>query len=154
VGAVKISHGAPATCVTACSLFLLLFFAVFPANNHLYRYIRWLGGYTLIVWDSTRSVGRLEAGRTWCGGFRITNCSPAPVRLLGSRCSCSCFVVDDLPLTIAPGSTVVLTARAKARPKMQTLEGHIDIFTDSPVSPVVQLSLAGTVVPEGGLVVG
>ncbi len=134
--------------VALTSVFLALFAGFgwyrFGSFAHAKAYLR---GERLLIDDRDRSFGDLPAGSTLTLHYAVTNLTGRPVRLLGAQPSCTCTVVDVMPMTLAASETrsIPVTIDTSEGGK-ETLAGTVDVFTDDPQFRTFRLAFAGRIV--------
>ena len=76
------------------------------------------GPQLLSVGPSSTATFTAKQGDSVTAEFTLTNCSDAPVKLLGTNTTCGCTVVDNrFPIELQPGqSTVVLVQMKVGQP--------------------------------------
>ena len=85
----------------------------------------YVAGDRLLVDKTNKSFGRVIQGDTPSVEFALYNTTSKPVAIIGVSSSCTCVVVEDLPLTIPPSSNVSL----RAKREFGNLSG-VDKFTE------------------------
>jgi len=87
--------------------------------------LAWLQNSTLTSTPDFVDLGEGMAGEILEGHVVIHNWAKTPVTIIGGISDCSCVITDDLPLTIAPGTSRPLKIRMKvatANPGIVTRE--------------------------------
>jgi len=74
--------------------------------------------------------------------YEITNLTGRPIQLVGSRSSCSCTVVGDLPATIADRETFAIPIGVTLPEPPKRASGTVTLFTGDPEYPEVKLAFA------------
>lgn len=104
------------------------------------------GGVRLIADPTTGSVGDLAPRARATAKLRLVNLSDFPITILGSKSSCTCMLVGDLPKSIpARGRGEVEVAyRAGAFPGK--IQQSVVLLTDNTTSPQVSIPITGRIV--------
>ncbi len=107
-------------------------------------------GARLLANSSTHYVGRLQAEQFGSATFQIRNYSNQSIRILGAKASCRCVALDDLPITLTPGTSGDLHIRMKARrgglPQLQ--REMATLITDDPARSLTLTVTAGVMSPR------
>lgn len=102
-------------------------------------------GQGLQVDARIKSLGEVSAGQTFSVPFILTNLTSEPVRIVGSRTTCTCTVAEDLlPLDIAPGQRRPIRVSASPRSQRPQFRQSVQLYTDLPSQPQVTLVIVGT----------
>ncbi len=92
--------------------------------------LAYLRGAHIFVPVPVATLTDAKAGSQVTASFALTNLASFPVTLVGSTTSCSCTVLDDLPMTLAVGETTVIKAKISIDQGQGDFSGTIRIFTD------------------------
>jgi len=104
-------------------------------------------GEKLVVADPQRSLGDVAAGTKLTLNYPITNMTGHPVKILGAQPSCSCMVVDTVPMVLAASETRSIPVSVDtSEGNNDSLSGTVDIFTDEPEAQTLHLTFAGRIV--------
>lgn len=100
--------------------------------------VAYFQGYRVVPVERVVSLSRAVVGQRATFAFRLRNLSGQPVRVVGADASCGCVAVDDLPLTIDPGTDVEMRAWfvPAERDLGNTIEHTIGLFLDIDGPPV------------------
>lgn len=139
-------------CAVATPLFAGLALASLAAYSRLtlgsveagFAYMR---GERLIPDRHSKSVGRVESGKTLVVPFALTNHTGKELSILGGRSSCSCVEPANLPLTILPGRTAELRVGFRSGREKRRVSGWLSLYTNCPASCHIVLSVSGEVTP-------
>ena len=106
--------------------------------------IRSLEGHHLVVTKSSINVDFSETGERKTVEYTIQNLTSNPINLVGSLCSCSCTVVENLPTLIAPFQSrkVAVTIAAAS---IDAFGGEIELYTDDANDKILRLAFIGRV---------
>lgn len=96
-------------------------------------------GDLLMVDQPLKSVHGIRPGSRVALRYALTNASRRPIKLLGMSSSCSCTVMEDLPMTLAASETRSVTATITTREGASVLDGSIRLYTDHPRSAEIVL---------------
>ncbi len=72
-------------------------------------------GARLLVTSSAQHAGNLAHGETRSVAFELNNYSNQSISILGAKSTCSCMVLDELPMTLPPWQIGKIRVRLKAR---------------------------------------
>jgi hypothetical protein len=92
----------------------------------------WLRGDPVHVLESVVDLGERPAGERAEAACVVWNFSRDPVRILGSRTSCSCVVIDGLPMTIPPRSKKAIRVDVAVDSEPESFEQKAAFYTDQP----------------------
>jgi hypothetical protein len=79
---------------------------------------------------------------------RLQNHTDHPIRVLGGTATCSCRVVEELPITLEPGQSREISVRALLHGAAGFFKESYVFLTDDPIQPRVIASWTGRVVVE------
>jgi len=74
----------------------------------------------------------------------LRNFLDAPVNVVGSRASCSCVVVDELPVTIPASGTTAVPFTFHGYDEPMTVDVEVQFYLDVPSPPLVTSVVAVT----------
>jgi hypothetical protein len=109
----------------------------------------YLRGQTLLADSTEKSFGVAAPGDRVRVTFKLTNCGPKPIRVLGCFSPCGCMVLDHLPFTLDKnasrefGVSIEISKQERARSMYSRLE--ILLFTDNPSQSRIPLIVRGDV---------
>jgi Protein of unknown function (DUF1573) len=129
--------------LSAAALALYFFGSLAPA-------VAYLRGDRLIADAYTRSLGTIRKGEERAAFFVLTNSSNRAVKILGSRASCTCLVVDELPVALPPHGVFRLRIGLRPRVKPGQIAERVSLFTDREGEERLELKISGRVVESGG----
>ncbi len=123
---------------TACLLLTAVARLQFGSIENSVAYLR---GERIRVDEATRKLGQVRVGDTRVVRFSLTNLTGRAIKVLGSRVSCGCTEVRDVPesLSRSEAQSVELVFRPVGDQAGSNVEGMLTLFLDDPV--VNQLSL-------------
>ena len=110
-------------------------------------------GEDLAVDSTTESLGNIVAGERRIVQFGIKNLTEVQITLLGAHTSCSCTVVDDLPLTIAPGkaATISMSYTASEKSIGKAVQQSAIVYYDGAMpGKSIRLTVTGVVIGPRG----
>ena len=87
-------------------------------------------GDLLLVDQPLQSVDGIRPGARVTLRYTFTNVSGHPIKLIGATSSCTCTMMEDLPLTLAASETRSVTAIIKTRESPPVFDGSIVVYTD------------------------
>lgn len=106
-------------------------------------------GQPLSVDSATRSIGKVDSGMKLSRVFTFRNHSNTSIRIIGSMSTCSCLVVDELPITIPASGTnqlqVLVVVPDPSRTEGGVFSQSVDLLTSVPTQPEVLLRITGEV---------
>jgi hypothetical protein len=141
-----IATGSPAS--TAAVLLSLLSLVAYVRLGSESNALAFIAGDRPLVNSTVRSFARIAEGEERSFNFEIVNFTGKPVTILGFRSSCTCVLVERLPLVVPAGNkervNVVLNSQGKSGP----LEGIIILYTSCPRKPQLGLKIVGDVSPS------
>ena len=144
----------PRRCVAAFGLTMVALVAVTAVAGQLafgsittaFAYIR---GEPFSLSPATAVLRQLSSGERRTVRFTLTNLGHEPLRIVGGGSSCSCCnATGDLPVTVAPASSVDLEVEVflgEVPPAMRDtpLEQAVVFFTDSRTAPAAYARIVG-----------
>jgi hypothetical protein len=106
-------------------------------------------GLPISVDSATRSLGKVESGMKLYRVFTFRNHSDTPIRIIGSMSTCTCIVIDELPITIPARGTNQLQVLVNV-PDLSRIQGgvfsqSVDLLTSVPTQPELPLRITGEV---------
>ena len=121
----------------------------FGSFGNAMAYVR---GRSLVAERTTISAGEVQPGTKVIARFRLRNLSFRPVTVVGAARSCACVVVDELPLTIRPGSVADLSLQFKAivTPADAEVEHTVLLMLDVDNPPIVLKATARALKSKSG----
>ena len=105
----------------------------------------YLAGDRLLFDGRTKWFGSVEQGWEGALTFRTMNAAGRPVRILGARSSCTCALVDNLPITLAPGELKSLDVRVQTTNETGKFDQTIYLYTSYAPQNEVALTVRGMV---------
>ncbi len=111
-------------------------------------------GERILIDGRTQDLGEVRSGETRKVRYALTNLSSRPVRILGSRMSCTCTVAESLPEACMPGGKTIIRLDFSPSPSManQTVDEIVRLFTDEANNPELVLTFTARVTePRGEL---
>jgi len=105
-------------------------------------------GDSLLVDQRLKSVDGIRPGSRVALRYALTNASGRPIKLIGMSSTCSCTVMEDLPMTLAVSETRSVTAMIRTREGESVLDGSIRLYTDDPRSAEIVLGYSLRLTPR------
>jgi hypothetical protein len=105
----------------------------------------YLRGDRLIPDAYAKSFGTVEQGEVRTINFQLKNMSNQPIRILGGRPSCSCLVVDQLPMTLPLNGECRIRVGVRSSLRSGRIAESIRLFTDLPSQSSLELKVVGRV---------
>ena len=102
-----------------------------------------LRGQHIVATESEKSLGEIQPGETRDVLFDVTNTTTRPLTLIGATTTCSCTVVENLPLTIPGASEQTVRVRVRIREKDGPWSEKLQLLTDDSAQPRLTLRLVG-----------
>jgi hypothetical protein len=127
---------------TSSLLLIALSLSAKFAFGSMHAAVHWIYGYHLFIENPVDEISLTaqQAVNPVQFAFRVVNTSSKKVTVVGASSTCTCSIVDDLPLQVpAKGSaSATLTVHPNALPSTET-SGSIRLFTDDPDFPVLTM---------------
>jgi hypothetical protein len=117
-------------------------YAIFGSISSALAYAR---GERLLVDDTRKSFGVLDAGQSREVAFRLSNRSGRTVRVLGMKSNCTCATSGGYPMTIQPGESVALKVNVNTKKLSGEVAQPIRFYTDYPKRLEIELVVHGFV---------
>lgn len=105
----------------------------------------YLRGDRLIPEVRSKSFGLISGHADLLIPIRIKNLLRRPVRVLGAKTSCTCVVIDNLPMTLPPTSVSAIRVRVRPSVKSGQVTESIRIITDYKDQAYLDITLTGEV---------
>lgn len=105
-------------------------------------------GDDLVVIPSFVDFGNCAAGDVEETQLRIVNMSSAPITLTGVYTSCSCILVDSLPVTVEAHASFPLLLTIHSPEVSGDFSRRAVIYTTSKTSPQLPITLLGRAIAE------
>lgn len=126
---------------------LVLYLAEFPQGGGVASFFNG----PLVIKSPVKSIGVVGESENSVVETSLTNASKTTmIRILGAQTSCACTTLTGLPMNLLPGETRTLSINVDTTRKNGEFEENIRLFTDNPISKVVNLKIVGTVLPSNG----
>lgn len=106
---------------------------------------------SLSIENARIELGVVPAGESRPLVYKISNISDHPIRILGSRMSCSCTSVENVPKSIPADDAI--TVRARFHPtetQRDRYAGSITLFIDDPAMYQLRLEFEAIIVDSKG----
>ena len=138
---------------TGVTVALTILFAGLALGYARYRFgsvsasLAYLRSEQLLI-DQANKATTGEAGGQVQISYDLTNWTDHPVRLLGSSTSCTCTILDGLPMTLAASETKAVVATIVLDKAETRLAGSILVFTDDRRTPEIRLAYTVRVEPS------
>lgn len=101
----------------------------------------------LFISNRILSFGDVPQGWKGSLAFHARNVSAEPVRILGARSSCTCALIEDLPITLAPGEARELNVRIRADGELGSVSQAISLYTSVVSQSEIKLVVRGNIMP-------
>lgn len=105
----------------------------------------YLRGQRLFVENPTREFGHATTGENRTVSFTVTNLANMPISVVGARSSCTCAIMEGLPLLLNPGARRSLTVRINTRGKTGPVTANIPLYTNGPAGADIVLRVTGVI---------
>lgn len=105
--------------------------------------LAYMSGERLIVDRPMQSLIDMKAGSSRTIFFKLTNLTGRTVQFLGSRTSCACAVIGELPQSLAESERCSIQVRITSPQTRSSFNGTLRLFTDDPQQQVIRLGFAG-----------
>ncbi len=112
--------------------------------------VAYLGGDRLIADAYTRSVGVVSVGDQHAVFFKLTNMSNQAVEIVGAKSSCTCLVLDQLPVVLPPRGVFRLRIGLRPKPRPGQIAERVSLITDREGQQRLDLKISGRVVERTG----
>jgi len=109
--------------------------------------VAYLTGEPIYLDRETVDVGKVAPHSDQSAIIHIVNLTDSDIRLVGSRSSCTCTFLGELPATLEARGTMPLRVQIHPKPGKGRFEETIDIFTDHPTKKWARLRVTGEVRP-------
>ena len=93
-----------------------------------------------------KDLGEVPIGATRSISYRLVNLLGRPTKILGSRLSCACSTVDELPKTLETGVPLNIEVKFTPHELYERFEGKLKLFTDDPHHPELVLTFVAHVI--------
>lgn len=136
----------------ALTLLMTLAFLALGAGYGRYRFgsmsatRAYLRGERLLVDTTNQSTSGEVGGRVQIR-YTLTNWTDHQVTILGFASSCTCTIIDGLPLTLAVTESKAVTAMVSLEKAETNVSGLIRLFTDDPRTPEILLAYSVRIEP-------
>jgi len=101
--------------------------------------LAYLRGERLLIDEPLQSISGVHPGSQIVVPYALTNLTGRPVKLVGMATSCSCSVIEELPIAIAAAETRMVAVTIKIAENRSDFSGSLQLFTDDPHSPEIDL---------------
>jgi hypothetical protein len=108
--------------------------------------IAYVAGEPVFVDRDVIDFSTMKEGEHYTASFSVRNLSSGNIRLIGSKSSCSCAVVEGIPTVIEPGETTMARVRLHPRVASKPISESIDLYTDNSEGRTIRIRIRGTVV--------
>lgn len=106
---------------------------------------------SLSIENASIELGVVPAGESRQLVYKISNISDRPIRILGSRMSCSCTSVENVPKSIPADDAIEIRARFHpTETQRDRYAGSITVFTDDPAMYQLRMEFEAIVVEPNG----
>lgn len=113
--------------------------------------LAFLNGDRLIPDAYTKSFGTAQAGPSASVVFNLANKSTRPIKIMGSRSSCTCMALDGLPAVVQAGSSLQLKVQVRPTARQRLVTGVVMLYPDYEGQPYVSLRVSGQFADPGQL---
>ena len=114
----------------AAGLLLLLWAGAVCQFGNFSNSFRFVQGYNYVVDPAIIDVGVGARGDTRTAATTIRNLSFSPIRVIGVLTTCNCVVATELPLTIAPRTTVDVQFTVNLESSTAEVEQFLTLLID------------------------
>jgi len=97
-------------------------------------------GDSLLVDQPLKSLDDVRPGSRVEIRYVLTNVSNRPIRILGAATSCTCTMMENLPMSLAARESGSVTAMIRTRDDEPESAGSIRLYTDDLKSPEIMLN--------------
>jgi len=108
--------------------------------------IDFVRGQRLLVDSQSRAFGEVPTSSEFKLRYLMTNMTGRPVRLVGSRSSCTCSMVDQSASVLPNGESREIVVQVTAPDQPREVSGVIEVVTDDPEFLRFPLSFQGRAV--------
>lgn len=115
----------------AILLSAVFIFLIFFWRADLDTMLARLRGQPVALAPAIYDLGSAAEGQTKAFEVRLLNYSMKPVRIIGGSSSCSCTVIDELPLTVPSGGETTVSIRARFVGTPGRFQHKYVLYTDS-----------------------
>lgn len=105
-------------------------------------------GHDVLEVPTLIDLGTLEINEQKRVAIKVKNVSEQSVVLLGAKTSCTCALIDGLPLKLKPQSSNEVTFLIQAKNKKR-VEGSILLYLDDPTTGAVSIPYRGAIKDRG-----
>lgn len=116
-------------------------------NGQIKKILADFAGQDIYIQNKVKNFGNIDFGQKLIVSYVISNLGPRPLRIVGSRTSCGCLTVSDLPMKVGPGEERCVKVVVRP-PVAGPYEGVVILFTTAPSTHYVTLKLWGHVRPS------
>jgi hypothetical protein len=96
-------------------------------------------GDSLLVDQPLKSLDGVRPGSRVEIRYLLTSVSNRPIRILGAATSCTCTMMENIPMTLASSESKSVTAKVRTREDEPESAGSIRLYTDDLKSPEIIL---------------
>ncbi len=105
--------------------------------------LAYLNNKEIFIADRNVDLGRIRFKEHYRHTFPVDNISNHAIKLLGVQLSCSCMVVESVPLTIPAHGSHDLSVEINLKKETPDFSESLTLFTDSPIQPRLVLTIRG-----------
>lgn len=107
--------------------------------------LSYVSGDRIIVDAANKNIGSQKPNEVLAFSYGITNMTKHPIAIIGAKASCSCAVVENLPLTIAEGERRAIQVEVTTPSEAGAFGSGIILYTDDESESEIRLILRGNV---------
>lgn len=104
------------------------------------------GGVRVLADPNVRSIGDLSPQARTSVKFRLLNLSDEAISIHGSKSSCTCLILDDLPRSIPARGRGEFEVAYRAGDVPGEVRQSVVLLTDASAAPRITLTITGRVV--------
>lgn len=112
--------------------------------------LAYLKGDRLIADRYSVSFGEAEQGQRPVVTFGVKNTSNRKITIVGAKTLCTCIFAENLPLSIPPRNRCSIRVAVKTASRDGPIHESIDLYTDFPEQPKLELVVLGRVSTRSG----
>jgi hypothetical protein len=105
-------------------------------------------GDSLVVDQPLKSLDGVRPGSRVEIRYLVTNVSNRPIQILGAATSCTCTMMENIPMTLAASESKSVTAKVRTCEDEPESAGSIRLYTDDLKSPELRLDYSLHLAPR------
>jgi hypothetical protein len=103
----------------------------------------YVSGERVLLDQTSKTFGTVDAGSTQVLQFVVMNKTDHPLNILGSKTSCGCTVVENLPMSIPAGSFKPVGVVVKTDSFKGQFNARIRLFSEEKDHPEINFEVRG-----------